>query len=454
MASPPPVAADEPTRTLARTLGLRDLVMITIGTVIGSGIFIVPAETLRASGEYAGLAMLVWIVGGVLSLLGALTYAELGAMTPDAGGIYVYIRDAFGPLAAFLYGWVMFLAIGPATVAALTVAAVSYMRELVPLGPLAGTLVALLLIAIVFVVNVRSTRTSADVQNVGTLIKTGALLLLSVLLLVGGSAGPGARLWPEDLGAGALTSAGGALIAVLWAYEGWQWLTFSAGEAKDPQRTFPQGIILGTASLVVLYLLANLAYLQALGPAAAAASPRVAAQAVAAVLGGFAGKLIAAIIVVSTFSASISSTLTGTRVFYAMAKDGVFFAKLAEVHPRYGTPAWCVGANCALGALFAATGSFSALITYVVFIAWIFYGWGALSVYVLRRRFPDAVRPFRVPGYPVTPALFVLSALALVVSTIALQPERASVGLLVTASGVPMYYVWRSRRGRAGAPLT
>ena len=438
-----------PRTDLARTLGLRDLVMITVGTVIGSGIFVVPAETLRESGGSAGLALSVWVVGGVLSLLGALTYAELGAMKPDAGGIYVYIRDAFGPLAAFLYGWVMFLAIGPGTVAALSVAAVGYMGQLVPLGPVSGKAFALFLIAVVLVLNVRGTRTSADVQNIGTLIKSGALLLIGVVLLLFGRAGPGAQLWPERVTGGLLASAGGAMIGVLWAYEGWQWLTFSAGEARDPQRTFPRGIILGTAALVFLYLLANLAYMQALGPEAVAKSPRVAADAVNAVLGPWAAKLIALVIVVSMFSASISSTLTCTRVFYAMARDGLFFKKLAEVHPRFGTPAWAVGANCVLGALFAATGTFSALITYVVFIAWLFYGWGAVSVYVLRRRFPAAPRPFRVPGYPVTPALFVLSAAALVLSTIAMQPERAAVGLLATASGVPMFYVWRSRERRS-----
>jgi APA family basic amino acid/polyamine antiporter len=243
-----------------------------------------------------------------------------------------------------------------------------------------------------------------------------------------------------------LASAGAGMIGVLWAYEGWQWITFSAGEAEDPQRTFPRGIVLGTAALVVLYLLANLAYLQALGPVAAARSPRVAADAVAAVLGPAAAKLIAVIIVISMFSASLSSTLTCTRVFYAMAKDGLFFRKLAEVHPRFGTPAWSVGANCVLGAAFAATGTFQALITYVVFVAWLFYGWGGAAVYVLRRRQPDAPRPFRVPGYPVTPFLFVLAAAALVVNTIAVEPRHAAFGLAVTASGVPVYWFWKGRR--------
>ena len=175
---------------------------------------------LRQTAGHAGLAFAVWAVAGFLSLLGALTYAELGAMKPDAGGIYVYIRDAFGPLAAFLYGWVMFLAIGPGTVAALSVAAVGYMGQLVPLGPASGKAFALFLIAVVLVLNVRGTRTSADVQNIGTLIKSGALLLIGVVLLLFGRAGPGAKLWPEHMTGGLLTSAGGAMIGVLWAYEG------------------------------------------------------------------------------------------------------------------------------------------------------------------------------------------------------------------------------------------
>jgi APA family basic amino acid/polyamine antiporter len=366
-------------------------------------------------------------------------------MKPDAGGLYVYIRDAFGPLAAFLYGWVMFLAIGPGTVAALSVAAADYAEQLVTLGAAGRQAFALALILVVLGLNVRGTRTSADVQNVATLIKSGALLLIGALLLALGKAGPGERLWPEQASGGLLASAGSAMIGVLWAYEGWQWLTFSAGEARDPQRTFPRGIVLGTASLVFLYLLANLAYLQALGPAAAAASKRVAADAVAAVFGPWAAKLIALVIVVSMFSAALSSTLTCTRVFFAMARDGLFFSKLAEVHPRFGTPAWAVVANCALGALFASIGTFQQLITYVVFIAWLFYAWGGVAVYVLRRRQPDAPRPFRVPGYPVTPALFVLAAVALVLSTIATERAQALVALLATASGVPMYYAWRAK---------
>jgi APA family basic amino acid/polyamine antiporter len=318
-------------------------------------------------------------------------------------------------------------------------------EELVPLGAFGGKTVALGMILVVLLLNVRGTRTSADVQNVGTLLKAGALLLLGVLLFLFGREGAGTPFWPETLSGGLLAGAGAGMIGVLWAYEGWQWITFSAGEAEDPQRTFPRGIIIGTAALLGLYLLANLAYLQALGPVAAARSPRVAADAVAAVLGPAAGKLIAVIIVISMFSASISSTLTCTRVFYAMAKDGLFFSKLAEVHPRFGTPAWAVFANCALGAGFAATGTFQALITYVVFVGWLFYGWGGAAVYVLRRRFPDAPRPFRVPGYPVTPALFVAAAAALVVNTIVVAPQQAAIGLLATALGIPVYLVWRRR---------
>jgi APA family basic amino acid/polyamine antiporter len=440
-------------RSLERSLGVVDLVLLTAGMVIGAGIFIVPAETLRKTDGRADVVLAVWLLGGLLSVLGALSFAELTAMRPDAGGIYAYMRDGFGPLPAFLYGWVLFLAIGPATLAALAVAAVPFFEQLVPLGPVGEKAFALAVVGLVALLNVRGTRESAQAQHLGMLVKGGAIVVLSLGLLwrgsapIFGDAGVSLALAPRTLG-----GAGGAMIGVLWAYEGWQWVTFSAGEVKDPQRTFPRGILLGTACLVGLYMLANLAYLRALGPAAAARSERVAADAVTALFGPGAASAIAAVLVVSMVSAAITSVLTCSRVFYAMARDGLFFESLAVVHPRFGTPATAVLAVCALGAAFAVTGTFGALITYVVFVGWIFYGWGGLGVFVLRRRQPDQPRPFRVPGYPLTPALFVAAAAALVANTIATQPEQAAVGLLALISGVPAFYVWRRRA--AAAPIS
>jgi len=443
---------------LRRTLGFSDLLLVTVGTVIGSGIFLVPGVVLRETGARSGLALTVWAVAGVLSWLGALTYAELGAMRPDAGGLYVYIRDAFGPLPAFLYGWTSFLVIASGSIAALAVAFAGYLAQLVPLGGFPAPLVSLLVIALLAGLNVRGTRQSANVQNWSTAAKVGGLLLLSLtLLLLGRHLPPVEGLAP--LAAPSLAAGlGAAMIGVLWAYEGWQYVTFSAGEARDPQRTFPRAIGLATLGLIGLYLLANAGYLAALGAPAAARSDTVAADAIRAVLGPTAGALVSLLILVSIFSALNGLLLTAPRLYYAMARDGVFFQRLARIHPRFGTPAFAIAAVACWAALLAATGTFVQLLTYVVFAGWIFYALGALSIFVFRRRDPAAVRPYRVPGYPVTPALFVAAAGLLVLNTILTQPVRAAVGLSAVALGAPAFLVWRAsgrRRAQAmaSAPL-
>lgn len=400
----------------------------------------------------------MWAVAGVLSWLGALTYAELGAMRPEAGGLYVYIRDAFGPLPAFLYGWTSFLVIASGSIAALAVAFAGYLGQLVPLGGVPAPLISVLVIALLAGLNVRGTRQSANVQNWTTAAKVGGLLLLSLAVLVlgrGGSPADGlAPLATPSLAAGL----GAAMIGVLWAYEGWQYVTFSAGETRDPQRTFPRAIGIATLGLIALYLLANAGYLAALGAAAAARSDTVAADATRAVLGPTAGALVSLLILVSIFSALNGLLLTAPRLYYAMARDGVFFQRLARIHPRFGTPAFAVAAVALWAALLAASGTFVQLLTYVVFAGWIFYALGALSIFVFRRREPGAARPFRVPGYPVTPVLFVAAAALLVLNTILTQPGRAAVGLGAVALGAPAYYAWRaagrSSTTTASAPLT
>ena len=422
--------------------------MLVIGAVIGSGIFIVPAVVLRQTGGAVAPALAVWAAGGLLSLLGALTYAELGAARPEAGGLYVYIRDAFGALPAFLCGWTIFFVISTGSVATLAVAFAAYLGEFVPLSAIAARLVALGMIVVLAALNIRGTRQSAQVQNWTTLIKVGGIVVMSVILLT--SSPSGARL-TESVGPGMgavamLSGIGLAMIGVLWAYEGWQYVTFAAGEIKDAQRVFPRALLLGTAVLVVLYLLANVAYVAALGPAGVAASNRVAAEATTAVIGPGAGKAIAAVILVSMFSAANALTLTAPRLYFAMARDGVFFAKLAEVHPRFGTPAFAILAGAGWAAVLAATGTFEQLLTYVVFAGWIFYGLAAAAIFVYRRSFAGRALPFRVPGYPLTPALFVAAAAALVLNTLWTQPQRAFVGIAVVLLGTPAFFVWRMRR--------
>ena len=431
--------------SLARTLGLRDLVLIVVGTVIGSGIFLVPSTVLRQTGGSVSVAFTVWVVAGVLSLLGALTFAEMGAAKPDAGGLYVYIRDAFGPLPAFLYGWTAFFVLGSGSVATLAVAFTAYLRQLVPVSPVAAKVVAVVIIAILMAVNVRGARQGSDVQNVSTAIKAGAIIVMSVVLLTlgGDGATPAASVAAPEMSM--ISGVGLAMIGVLWAYEGWQYATFSAGETIDPQRTFPRAMVVGTIFLIAIYLLANVAYLAALGAGGVMASERVAADAMSAALGPAAGKVIAAIILVSMFSAANGITLTAPRLYYSMARDRVFFTKLAEVHPRFGTPALAIIVSSVWAMLLAVTGTFEQLLTYVVFVGWIFYALGGLAIFVYRRRHPDMPRPFRTPGYPLTPILFVASAVAIVLNTIVSQPGRAAVGLGLMLVGVPAYFIWRAR---------
>jgi len=441
------------TATLERTLGLRDLILLIIGTVIGSGIFIVPGSVLRQVQGSIAVAMLVWLAGGVLSLLGALTYGELAARSPKAGGIYIYIRDCFSPLPAFLYGWTLFLVISSGSIATLAVAFSAYLGEIVPLTPILSKVIAIGMIAVVTLINVLGTRESANVQNWTTAIKVTAILIMSAALLWlgNGFSGEGVTLWPAGDGGTVASGFGLAMIGVLWAYEGWQYVTFSAGETINPQRNFPRALLIGSAALIGIYLLANVAYLAALGPINAAQSDSIAAAAVTAVAGPWASKLVAIAILISIFSAANGVVLTAPRVYYAMARDGVFFHRLAEVNPRFHTPAFAVLAGSAWAVVLAASGTFEQLLTYVVFTGWLFYALGAATIFIYRRRRAEVASPYRVPGYPWTPLLFILAAAALVINTMVTQPVRAAVGLGVVLLGAPAYLIWRSRKGVSGS---
>ena len=434
-------------KDLARTLTRNDLVLLLTGTVIGSGIFLVPGGVLQQTGGHVGLALTVWFLGGVLSLLGALTYGELGAMNPAAGGIYVYIRDAFGRLPAFLYGWTLFFVISSGSLATLAVAFSRYLDQLIDLTPLVARLVSILLIVVIAFINVVGTRKSANVQNVTTAVKVAAIVAMSIALIALGDPmrALGSQPWPEIATPALLSGMGAAMIGVLWAYEGWQYVTFAAGETVAPERNFPRAMFIGTAALIVIYLLPNIAYIAALGPEGVMRSDRVASEAVTALLGSAAGNLIAVAILVSIFSAANGLTLTAPRVYFAMARDGVFFRRLADVHPRFGTPAFAIIVSSAWAILLAATGTFEQLLTYVVFAGWIFYALGAASIFVYRCTRPGASRPFSVPFYPVTPLLFIVAAAAIVINTFIVQPGRAAVGLAGVLIGVPAYLVWSSK---------
>jgi APA family basic amino acid/polyamine antiporter len=297
------------------------------------------------------------------------------------------------------------------------------------------------MIAVLTAVNVRGTRQSSDLMNWSTLVKSLLLLGISAVLLVRGQhyADTAAAVWPVQMGVKTFSNFGLAMISVLWAYEGWQFATYSAGEAKDPQRNLPLAFLAGVLFLIFIYVLTNAAYLAALGPETAASSRTIAATAIEAVLNPQASTLVSLAILVAVFSAANSIQLTAPRVFYAMAHDGLFFKKLAEVHPEYLTPAAAIIVGGFWAALLAVTGTFEQLLSYVVFAGWIFYGLAAASIFVYRRREPNAVRPYRVPGYPWTPMVFVLAAAALVGNTMISAPRTAAVGMGIVLTGLPAY---------------
>lgn len=433
---------------LPRTLGFRDLTLLVIGTVIGSGIFLVPGAVLAQVHGHVLPALLAWIAGGALSMLGALTFGELSAANPRAGGIYVYVRDCFGALPAFLFGWALFFAIGGGANAALAAAFSDNIAQVIPMSTAMEKLLAVGMIAVVTMVNVRGARQSSDLQNWMTAVKVGSIVLMSVVLLflARTSAGTVANVRSAGSDGHLWSGFGLAMLGVLWAYEGWQYATFSAGETIDPQHNFPRAFFIGLTALVAVYLFANLGYLAALTPSALAASKSAAAAAVANVVGPGSAELIAIAIAISIFGAVNGIILTSSRVYYAMAKDGLFFQKLAEVHPRFRTPAFAVISGSVWAAILAATGTFEQLFTYTVFTGWIFYGIAAASIFVYRRKRSDQPRPYSVPFYPWTPLLFIAAAAALVANTIFAQPRLAAIGLGIVFLGAPVYLVWRARK--------
>jgi basic amino acid/polyamine antiporter, APA family len=432
---------------LRRILGLWDLVLMIVGTVIGSGIFLVPGAVLRAVGNSVPMALAVWLAGGALSLLGALTYGELSAMKPQAGGLYVFIRDCYGPFPAFLFGWTMFFVISSGSIATLAVAFGNYLGEFVQLSALAIKNVAILMILVITVVNVLGTRQSANLLNVTTTIKVGAILAVGTVLLIRGTYSALGGATSENHGAPGIVGFGLAMISVLWAYEGWQYVTYTAGETVNPQRIFPLAFLIGTGALIAIYLFANLGYVAALGASGVSESTRVAASALGAVVSQGAGKLVAVAILISMFSAANAIILNAPRVYYAMAKDGLFFDSMSRIHPRFGTPALAVCAAGMWSAILAASGTYEQLLTYVVFIGWIFYALAAAALFVYRKRWPDLARPYRVPCYPLTPIAFIVAALALVGNTIVTQPLRAAIGLGIVWLGAPAYFFWRRGDG-------
>jgi APA family basic amino acid/polyamine antiporter len=387
----------------------------------------------------------------LLRELGALSLAELGAAMPQAGGIYTFIGRAFGPLMGFLCGWMLFTVATSGSIATLAVAFPIYLGGFVPLTPVTSKVVSLAAIAVLTWINILGVKNGARVQNVLTVLKVGGLVAMVIvifLLPAPAHAAPVAAppLPPGPIGAAAV---GTALVAVLWAYEGWHDVSFAAGEIHDPQRNFPLGLVGGVALCVALYIAANLAYLKVLTPAEIAATDRVALAAMNRIMGAWGGKLLTAAILASILGALNAMMLSGPRAYYQMAKDGMFFDRAARVHPKWRTPVEAIVFQALWASfLILIIGGFAQLFTYVIFGGWIFYGLAVLSVVVLRRKDPDMPRPFRVPGYPFVPLLFGAAALALVVSTLVGTPRESGYGLAFIALGIPVYHMQRAYRRR------
>lgn len=440
---------------LRRDLGLFSCTLMVVGGIIGSGIFFTPAEVARALPS-GGWILGVWAFGGLVALAGALTYAELGALMPDAGGAYVYIRTAFGPLAAFLCGWMTLLAISTGALAAVSMGFAGYVARFVDVGPVGGQLgVAILTIVVLGATNYAGLRPGAAVQNTLTVAKIAALGGLIVAGFVWW-ASVGAPLPVADAPpprASLLSGLAAAFVAVLFTIGGWQQLNMVAGEIRRPEWTIPRALTLGIAIVIVIYLGANAVYVHVLGRDGLAASTAVAADTAVRLVGDIGGLLITLGAMLSILGFVNVALLGNSRIPFAMAQDGMFLAAAGTVHPRFGTPHVAIAIMVAWSvALLGGTrGDLGALLSGVVFADWIFFGLGGASVFVLRKTMPDAPRPYRALGYPVMPALFVAAAAAGVVSAWVSAPRSSAFGSVLLVAGVLAYRYFGSRDAGRGS---
>jgi APA family basic amino acid/polyamine antiporter len=452
---------------LVRGLSLLDATLLIVGSVVGSGIFFAPS-IMAGYLQSPGLLLGLWLVGGLLTLAGALSYAELAAAMPRAGGQYVFLSEAFSPLFGFLYGWTLLLAINTGFVAAVAVAFAKATGFFVPgigeehvlfsaLGATFTTaqLVALVVIAVLTWINVTGLRTGASVQNLFTLAKLGALGILVALAVV--TAKGSARnfeplaslaLGPEGLKVGLFAALAGAMSKALFSYDSWYTVTFAAEEVKDPERNLPRSLVLGTVGVMVAYAatVAVYLYMVPIGEMAAVTESRIGTEAAVRMIGPAGGAFIAVAILVSTFGCVNGLTLAGARVVYAMARDGLFFRGAARVHPRYRTPAAALLLHGLVAGALTLTGTYSDLLTLTAFSSLLFNVLTVAGLFVLRRLRPDLPRPYRVWGYPVVPILFVAVAAFFLVYMPVADPRNTGLGLLLTAAGIPAYLLWRRHR--------
>jgi APA family basic amino acid/polyamine antiporter len=446
MALPEAVPVEEARPGLVRGLGTWDGALLTIGSIVGTGIFLTTSDMARVL-PHPGLILGVWLAGGLLTLAGALTYGELGAMFPRAGGLYHYLREAYGPLWGFLFGWAAFLVIMSGGIAALGVAFGTYLASFLPFVSI--KVAACLAILVLTGINHLGLKEGAGVQNALTVLKIGSIVAFVALGLLAPAPSKADLAAPMGIAGGALgpllTAFGVAMIAALWTYDGWYGLTCSAGELRDPGRSLPRGLILGTGVVLVLYMLLNLVYIRALSVPEMAGASRIGEAAAQVLFGPTGARLVSLAVLVSTFGCLSSTILYSSRIYLPMAEDGVFFRSLAEIHPRFRTPVRSLWAQSAWALLLTLSGTYEQLYTYVVFVSVMFQAAIGASVFVLRRTRPDHPRPYRTWGYPVVPALFILACLLLVGNTLAERPKESFLGLGLLALGLPAYLWFRKR---------
>jgi basic amino acid/polyamine antiporter, APA family len=426
---------------LPRTLGLVDALAIVVGIVIGGGIFLVPNLVARNLSSATSI-LAVWIFAGVVSFFGALACAELGAALPATGGQYVFLREAYGPLGGFLYGWTMFLVARTAQISWLAVILAMYVGYFVPLGAMAAKILGISVIVAAAAINYRGVSIGALVQKCFASAKLiGLLIIIGSAFLFRGSA-PAAAAGGTRF---TLSHFGIALIACLLCYDGWAQMSDVAGEIKNPKRNVLLALALGVGICMTVYILANAAYLHVLSIPEIAGSEHVGATAAERVLGPAGGTLVAAIIILSILGTVNGCFMTSPRVYFAQAHNGLFFAKFAEVHPRFRTPGFAIVAQAGWAIVLLLSGTYETLIDYAMLALWIFYGLMVLSVMVLRVRRPELERPYKMWGYPVTPVLFLAVTICFVANTVIHRPGPSLVALGLMAAGIPVYFLWRKR---------
>jgi basic amino acid/polyamine antiporter, APA family len=428
---------------LPRSVGLVDAIAVLVGVTIGSGIFRVPA-TVAGQLNAPGPVILCWVLGGVIALCGALTVAELAGAVPRSGGIFAWLLESFGPLPAFLFGWTELAVIRAASLGATSTIFAEYLGYFLPLTAMQVRYVAATVIVIIGATNYVGVRRAAVVMSVATIAKYAAVMGLGLLAFTVPSGGA-SHFTPAWDGGVQLSLLGTALISVMWTYDGWADLSFMGGEVKDPQRTLPLALIFGTACVMLVYLVINIGFMYVLTLPQMAGSKLIAAAAAERIplFGGIGAAVISAVVLVSTFSGLNGTMMTGPRIFFAMAERGLFFRAVARVSPRFHSPSVAIWLATGLGVAYVLQNNFAQLANKFVLGIWPFYALAVAGVFVLRRKRPDLVRPYRVWGYPFVPILFLLASLGMIANALWTDPVGTGVTLAIILAGVPLYYLWK-----------